>query len=42
VAIRLVRAARDYAVRGTVTAESVAAVLSSTALIWRTEGRDAG
>jgi Holliday junction DNA helicase RuvB len=42
VAIRLVRAARDYAVRGTITAESVAAVLSSTALIWRTEGRDAG
>jgi Holliday junction DNA helicase RuvB len=42
VAIRLVRAARDYAERGTVTAESVAAVLSNRSLLWRTEGRDAG
>lgn len=42
VAIRVVRAARDYAVRGEVTAESVATVLSSPALLWRTEGRSAG
>lgn len=42
VVIRLVRTARDYGTCGHIDAAAVTAVLSSKALVWRTEGRSAG
>lgn len=42
VALRLVRAARDRAIKGVVTLAAVQAVTGSSALVWRQEGRDAG
>jgi Holliday junction DNA helicase RuvB len=42
VAIKLVRAARDYAERGRVRRAHVEALLGMPALLWRLDGRDAG
>jgi Holliday junction DNA helicase RuvB len=42
VAIRLVRAARDYADDGVIEAKAVNTVTNSPVLVWRMEGRDAG